>query len=253
MPEQKRGKNEKVVPVHRTRGHPVPGVRRPRRGPLRRAPHDHAHPQQRRSVWTGLLFPTDRLSYNFTPGEHFGYSSRTCAGSAPFNEVGLNFIPNYPGVDDDADQTVAVRHGISGNIVTAGPSRGSLRGTVITELCRPGPSGQVGSEHSIVWHFEAQYLRADNNVLQIYGGFQISPTESTGTFRDMTGGGTVQGRFTCLGHQGNPSAPSCQQLGQYTDFVGHSGDPRLGPGRIQPGIFGSWNDPTITTGSNITA
>lgn len=216
-------------------------------GELRMTMHTHSNNDP---VWTGLIHPTDRLSYNFTTGEDFAYASRPCNLPAPFNEVGLNFIPNYPGVDDDADQTAAVRHAISGTIATAGPGRGSMRGTVVTELCRPGPGGQVGSEHSIVWHYEAQYLRTSNNVLQIYGGFQISPTESTGTFRDMTGGGTIQGRFTCLAHQSNPLSPSCEQLGYFTDFVGHTGDPRLGPGQIPPGVFGVWNDPTITIGAN---
>ncbi len=52
---------------------------------------------------SGLTFPTDRLSWAVAQGEDFSYSSRLCSGNAPFNDVGLDFIPDYPGIDDDAD------------------------------------------------------------------------------------------------------------------------------------------------------
>ncbi|MDQ3978287.1 MAG: hypothetical protein M3314_01870 [Actinomycetota bacterium] len=219
-------------------------------GEIRMTIHTHSNPDPN---WPGLLFPSDRLSYNFVVGEDFSYSSRTCGGPAPFNDLGLNFTPNYPGVDDDADSTAPVRHRVQGTITAVSPNgnEGSIQGKITTVLCAPGPNAtQVETEHSIVSYFHARFLRISNNALQVWGSFQISPTESTGTFRDMQGGGRLEGRFTCLGHQGNPSQPSCAQLGYYTDFVGHSGDPTLGPGRLQPGLVGTFYDPTIqTTGS----
>lgn len=188
-----------------------------------------------------LLFGIDRLPFTPQTGDTFAYSSRLCSGNAPFNDLGLNFIPDYPGVDDD-NGTAAVRHGISGVVTSAFGTRGSIEGTLRTVLCVPGasPNGQVESGHVIVSHFRASYNRISDDALVISGGFQISPTESTGTFRDMVGGGRIDGRFTCLG------APTCAQLGEYTDFVGHRGDPNLGPGVIEPGIVGSYYDPTIT-------
>jgi len=223
-------------------------------GEIRMTMHTHSNDDP---DWTGLLFPTDRLPFDFGVGDTFSYSSRTCGGSAPFNDVGLNFIPDYPGVDDDADHTAAVRHGIQGTVIAAGPTSGAIQGRITTVLCVPGPvdpaTGRptmVESPHSIVSYYWVHYERVGDNVLLVNGGFLISPTESTGTFRDMQGGGRIEGRFTCLGHQRNPSLPSCAELGHFTDFVGHAGDPRLGPGVIQPGAVGTYYDPTVTTGSS---
>ena len=193
------------------------------------------------------MFPNDRLSWSVAAGEDFSYSSRLCAGNAPFNDLGLNFIPDYPGVDDDADHTARVRHHIEGTVTAAGGDRGAIQGRLTTVLCaRSGTGAWVPSSHTLVSQFWLQYTRSGDNALLVSGGFQISPTESTGTFRDMRGGGRMEGRFTCLGHQGNPSAPSCAQLGYFTDFVGHAGDPTLGPGLLQPGLVGTYYDPTVT-------
>ncbi len=204
-------------------------------GEVRMTMHTHSNPDPN---WSGLQFPTDRLSWQVVQGEHFAYSSRTCAGNAPFNDVGLNFIPDYPGIDDDADHTAKVRYGIRGTVTDAFGDRGVMRGRVDAVVC----AGTVPSPHTLVFFYTVQYQRISNNALQIWGGFELSPTESTGTFRDIRGGGRMEGRFTCL------SAPSCAERGHFTDFVGHSGDPSLGPGLLQPGVVGSYYDPTITTG-----
>ena len=203
-------------------------------GQVRMTVHTHSNPDPN---WPGLMFPSDRLSWTVEEGEDFSYSSRLCEGNAPFNDVGLDFIPDYPGVDDDADHAAKVRHGIQGTVTTAAGDRGVMEGTLTTVLCE----GTEPSEHSIVSNFTVQYRRISNNALQVWGGFQISPTESTGTFAVMRGGGRMEGRFTCL------SAPSCAERGHFTDFVGHSGDPSLGPGLLQPGLVGRYYDPTVTT------
>ncbi len=209
-------------------------------GEVRMTMHTHSNPDPN---WSGLMFPTDRLSWQVAQGENFGYSSRTCEGNAPFNDVGLNFIPDYPGIDDDADHTAKVRYGIQGTVTHAYGDRGVMRGRVAAVVC----AGTVPSPHTLVFYYTVQYQRISNNALQIWGGFEFSPTESTGTFRDIRGGGRMEGRFTCLGHQSNPANPSCAQLGYFTDFVGHTGDPTLGPGQLQPGLVGSFYDPTVTT------
>lgn len=195
-----------------------------------------------------LLFPSDRLPYPPQTGDTFAYSSRLCSGAAPFNDVALNFIPDYPGVDDD-DGTAAVRHGISGTVVAAFGNRGLMRGRVETVLCVPGnsPNGQVESEHALVWYFQGTYQIVSDNEARLLAAWQFSPTESRGTFRDIQGGGVLQGRFTCLARLTNPSAPSCAQLGEFTDFVSSRGDPTLPAGQLQPGTIGAYFDPTVET------
>ncbi len=188
-----------------------------------------------------LLFPSDRLSYNFAEGESFSYSSRPCGASAPFNDLGLNFTPDYPGVDDDADGTAPVRHRIQGTITDINDDKGRVEGTITTVLCVRQGATQTESEHVIVTDYWAKFRRVSNDEVRISGRFRISPTRSTGTFEDLTGHGSLQGSFTCLG------PATCQQLGHFTDFVGFRGDPTAGPGEIKPGLVGSYRDPTVET------
>ena len=186
-----------------------------------------------------LLFPVERLPFAFTAGDTFSYSSRLCSGNAPYNDIGLNFVPDYPGVDDD-DGTARVRHGIEGRVTAAFGSRGIIQGRLTTVLCEPGPNGTfVESPNAIVSHFQAAYRLVSEVALLIDGAFRFSPSESTGTFRDLQGGGRIQGRFTCLGQT------SCASLGHFTDFVGSTGDPSLPPGQLPPGLSGVYYDPTV--------
>lgn len=189
------------------------------------------------------LFPTDRLSFDFAEGEDFAYSSRPCDARAPFNEVGLDFNPNYPGVDDDPDGTAPVRHLIEGTVTEVDGDTGRIEGTITTVLCEGGDE----TENVIVTHYSATFRRVSDNEVRLTGTFTISPTESTGTFADMTGHGSFQGSLVCLGHQRDPSQPTCEQLGEFTDFVGFRGDPTASPGEIQPGLVGTFDDPTVET------
>lgn len=195
-----------------------------------------------------LLFPTHRLPYDFGPGTTFAYSSRRCGGPAPFNDLGLDFDPNYPGVDDDADGRAPVRHYVQGTVTQVFGDHGIIEGTITTVLCVRGKDGvQTESPHVIVSHFRARYMRVSDNEIKLYGRFKLSPTESTGTFAGIQGGGLIEASLVCLGHQRNPStAPTCRTLGHFTDFVGTRGDQSLPPGEIQPGLVGSFSDPTVT-------
>lgn len=186
-----------------------------------------------------LQFPTDRLPFDFGEGDTFGYSSRTCGGNAPFNDIGLNFTPDYPGVDTGPTSAARVRHGVSGTIVVAAGDRGVVRGTIRTVLCvRDAGGNWVASGNVLVSHFTAAYTLVNDNDLHLYGGFQFSPTESTGVFRDIQGGGRIEARFTCLG------ALSCATGGEFNDFVASTGDPTLPAGQLQPGMRGVFFDPT---------
>jgi hypothetical protein len=106
---------------------------------------------------SGLVATPQRLPYNFVQGSTFTYASRLCSFSAPFNDIGLNFMPNYPGVDDDADGTARVRHVVTGTVTQASGPRGVVQGTIRTILCQ-GLNGSVASEHVLVSHFTAQYI-----------------------------------------------------------------------------------------------
>ncbi len=203
--------------------------------------HTHSGP--------GLLFSWDRLSYDFEEGENFAYSSRPCGSPAPFNAIGLDFRPDYPGVDDD-DGTAPVRHHVQGTITDVKRKKGTLRGTITSVLCSVSAPAVNGTEtgHRIVTNFRAKYRRVSDNEVRISGKFRLSPSESTGTFKDIRGRGSIKGIFTCLGHVRNPTtARTCRQLGYFTDFVGLRGDTSKPPGETVPGLKGSYRDPTVLT------
>jgi len=195
-----------------------------------------------------LLFKeVNTLSYNFAEGEKFAYSSRTCSGNARFNDVGLNFIPDYPGVDDDADGTAPVRHIVQGAVTEVNGDRGTIEGTITTVLCVTGADGKrTESNNKIVTNFTTKYRQASDNELRLTGTFEISPTASTGTFLGLEGRGSFKAILTCLSAARNPSLPSCSDIGQYTDFVAVRGDSSKGPGEIKPGLVGSFRDATVT-------
>ena len=183
-----------------------------------------------------LLEPNvERLAFDFEEGDTFTYSSRQCDERAPFNDLGLDFRPDYPGVDDD-DGTAAVRHVVTGTVTEENDGKGTIEGTIRTVLCEDGQeTGDV-----IVTHFEADYRLVSDDELAIKGKFEISPEESTGIFADLEGSGNIQGVFTCLGD------PVCAELGEFTDFVAARGDLSKGPGEIQPGLVGHFSDPTTS-------
>ena len=184
-----------------------------------------------------LLFPdVERLPFDFEEGDTFAYSSRTCDRQARFNEVGLNFNPDYPGVDD-ATGTASVRHQVTGTVIEDNGDTGTIEGTITSVLCVGGEE----TDNVIVTHFVADYTLVSDDELQISGHFVLSPEESTGTFADIEGMGSIEGVFTCLGE------PVCAELGEFTDFVGARGDLTKGPGEIRPGLVGMYSDPTVET------
>lgn len=199
--------------------------------------HTHSNP--------GLLFPTDRLAYDFAQGDEFTYSSRRCADPAPFNEIGLDFRPDYPGIDDDTG-VASVRHLAEGTItsVKQGGDRGTIEGTITSIVCVTENGARVESGDALVMDYTAKFRRTSDNEIQLTGRWTFSPTESTGTFEDITGGGSLRAQLTCLGHERNPSMPTCEDLGYYTDFVGLRGDTSAPAGETTPGLIGHFRDPT---------
>jgi hypothetical protein len=191
-----------------------------------------------------LLFPTDRLAFDFEEGDDFAYSSRPCGASAPFNDIGLDFTPDYPGIDD-TDDTAAVRHLAEGTVTSVDGDRGTIEGTITSVVCVTENGQRVESGDAIVSEYTVRYRRTSDNEVQLTGTFRISPTRSTGTFEDMTGRGSIKAVITCLGAVRDPDAPTCAELGYYTDFVGLRGDTTAPAGETTPGLIGSFRDPTI--------
>ena len=207
-------------------------VQEPLSGELRMTVHSHSGP--------GLVFPFKRLPFNFSEGDTFAYSSRLCPSTAPFNDIGMNFTPDYPGVDDNAASAARVRHGVEGTIVSQSGNRGVIVGTIRTVLCVRDASGAwVESPNVLVSHFRASYTLVSPNNLRLEGVIRFSPEESTGTFRDLQGSGRIEARLTCLGQA------SCATGGVFNDFVASTGDPTLPAGRLQPGIAASFRDSTV--------
>ncbi len=156
-----------------------------------------------------LLTKTDPLSFEIEEGETFSYASVECESPARFNDVALNFQPDYPGIDDPA----AVRHIVEGTVVEDNGDTGVIEGTITTFLCENGQEGD-----QIVFEFEADFRRTSDNQVLLSGTFQIEG--GTGRFADITGEGEFSGELTCLARVlENAGASSCAELGVFSDFV----------------------------------
>lgn len=183
-----------------------------------------------------LLYPdVQRLPYDVSAGDTFAYSSRLCSVNAVFNNVALDFRPSYPGVDD-ATGTASVRHRVAGAVTGVSGDTGTLEGTITTVRCEDG----MATDDVMVSTFTARFRLASPDQLRVTGTFAISPELSGGTFAGLEGQGSLSGVFTCLG------SPVCADLGEFTDFVAARGDLTKGPGQLQPGLVGSYSDPTVT-------
>lgn len=180
-----------------------------------------------------LLFPTERLAFPITQGDTYSYSSRPCDLPAPFNEVGLEFQPAYPGFDNP----VPVRHRSQGTVVEGDAEKGTIEGVITTVICETRDGSRTESEHSIRTAFRGHYKLISPDEARITGSYQI--LGGTGTFENMTGDGSIQGSLTCLGDD------TCEELGHVTDFVAPPPPSELDPDR--PGLRGSYRDPDVTT------
>lgn len=167
---------------------------------------------------------TDPVATPLTRGDTFTYSTITCASPfPPFNSVGLQFDPDYPGLSDPAP----VRHEFQGTVVAAPPSgdRGVVRGTITSYLCEGG----VRTDQ-IVSRFTAVVRPTTSTSVPLAGGGPVPTTgglaldgrfhivSGTGRFADLAGNGELIGQLTCLPRtlQRN-SATSCTQLGAYSE------------------------------------
>lgn len=185
----------------------------------------------------------DRNGQNITvaEGEFFTTSSIACSSpQARFNNKGLAFNPDFPGLQDPAP----IRSVIEGTVTSVSPSgiRGTVKGTITTFLCENGKETA-----KIVIAFESEFRRTGKRMLELMGGpvkttgglelrngtFTI--VRGTGRFDSLTGSGTVTGQFTCLpGTLERKDARSCAELGAFSEAIfqldGTFADPAPGPG-----------------------
>lgn len=168
-----------------------------------------------------LMSATEPLPFPISETD-FSYSSVSCEDPARFNDVALEFNPDYSGIEDPA----SVRHIVEGTVTKADESgkKGRVEGTLTTFLCE---NGQEGDEIHIA--FEGQFRQVSDNEARLTGTtFEI--TGGTGRFADLEGQGSMTGSFTCLdGVLERENAESCADLGAFSDAVfrlrGHYEDP----------------------------
>ena len=167
----------------------------------------HTHSSSR------TLFPTAPIPSPITEG-NFSYSSVSCGRPAPFNDVALNFNPDYPGIPSPAP----VRHFLQVTVTETDGKKGTAEGTLTTILCEDGQeTGNV-----ILTRFEGRFRQVSENEVRFTGTFEIA--SGTGIFEDLEGRGSITGSFTCL-------SGSCAQQGKFADAVfrlkGHFEDPTV--------------------------
>jgi hypothetical protein len=153
---------------------------------------------------------TDPVVIPVAAGDHFKYSSITCSNPfPPWNNVGLHFAPDYPGITDPA----SVRHEFEGVVRRKkADGRGTIRGTITTYLCVDGQR-----QDRIVTSYKAKFrptsdtsVTLQSNPVPTKGGLAFSGrfkvVSGTGRFEDFRASGSLNGQFTRLGTR--PGSPA---------------------------------------------
>ena len=171
---------------------------------------------------------TDPVSIPVAKGDTFTYSTITCASAfPPWNSFGLHFEPDYPGVDEGADDKGAsVRHEFRGTVTKLKSNgTGTIRGTVESFLCENG----VRTDR-IVSRYKATIRPTSAAPVPLIGGGPVPSTgglsisgkfhivDGTGRFDSLKGHGRMIGQFTCLPQSlmRNGKA-SCTELGGFSE------------------------------------
>lgn len=167
---------------------------------------------------------TDPLQNPAPAGDHFLYSTITCASPfPPWNSFGLQFNPDYPGLSDPA----SVRHEFEGTVTQGSGNRGAVTGTITSYLC----AGGVRTDQ-IRLSVRAEFFPTSATSVPLIGGGPVPTTGGlglsggatitggTGRFADMRGGGNLIGQFTCVAStlQRN-NVSSCAQLGAFSELA----------------------------------
>lgn len=170
------------------------------------------------------LVPTTGLAMPVTEGSEFSFSSIECSsGPAPFNDVGLDFNPDFPGLEDPAP----IRSVVEGSVTARRPSGGgTVEGTITTFLCENGEETD-----QIVVSFTAQFRPTSDDEVVLMGGTvettgglalngRFTVTDGTGRFEDLSGRGSLKGQFTCLPITlMRNDATDCADLGLFSEAI----------------------------------
>lgn len=149
------------------------------------------------------LYPTDPAPVPITEGS-YSYSSISCDHPAPFNDVSLDFNPDYPGLTEPASTRSLIE------LTVTDVEAGTVEGSITTIVCETG--------EEIFYSFSGRFTSVSDNQASFRGTYEI--TGGTGSFSDLSGSGVFRGNLTCLdpilAQQG---ATSCADLGFYSDAV----------------------------------
>lgn len=170
------------------------------------------------------LVPTTPLRTPVTEGANFSYSSIECSsGPAPFNDKGLDFNPDFPGLEDPAP----IRSVIEGTVTKTTPNdRGAIEGTITSFLCQEGEETD-----QIVISFKSRFRPASPSEVELRGGTipttgglalkgRFTITEGTGRFEDISGRGSLRMLLTCLPRTlMRNGATSCADLGAFSEAI----------------------------------
>ncbi len=173
---------------------------------------------------TQWCVPTTGLEIPVTQGSDFSFSSIECSsGPAPFNELGLEFSPDFPGLEDPAP----IRSVVEGTVTDVDASGGgTVEGTIATFLCENGEETD-----QIVTSFSARFRPTSEDQVVLMGGTlettgglalngKFTTTEATGQFEGLTGEGRLRGQLTCLPVTlMRNEATDCADLGLFSEAL----------------------------------
>ena len=149
------------------------------------------------------LFPTNPVPAPITEGS-YSYSSISCENPAPFNDVSLDFNPDYPDLTEPASTRSLIE------LTVTDAEAGTVEGTITTIVCETG--------EQIFFSFNGEFTSTSDNNAAYRGTFEI--TGGTGSFSDLSGSGVFRGNLTCLPEiLEQQGATSCADLGVYSDAV----------------------------------
>lgn len=157
-----------------------------------------------------LLTETDPLSFPVQE-ESFSYASVPCGTSVPFNDVALEFKPDYPGIDDPASARFITEGEVTD--ISKNGKKADVDGTITMFLCEDGEEGD-----QIEFAYDGKLIVRSDNLAAVRGTFDI--VGGTGRFEGIDGQGSLHGRLTCLERVlARAGAESCADHGAFTDAV----------------------------------
>lgn len=143
---------------------------------------------------------------------NFRYRSRPCTANAPVNNLSSN-LPSYNGRVNGSRLPASTRlQPLSFSVLRTKKGTRVIGGTAEIVVCQltSGPTANPdpvpdAQKPRIRISFKAPYTRETTESTSYGGSFKI--LGGTGRYEDLTGSGTIQGNFFCLG------ARRCEQRG----------------------------------------